>query len=64
MSESKKIIAALLLTAFTALAGCIIVDCSMAEMTKERPYTLIVANQFDYFAKNCFKSLLETVKEL
>lgn len=64
MSDIKKIIAALLLTVFTVTAGCIIVDCSMADLTKERPYTFTLANQIRNFAMNQITSLMPSVKGL
>lgn len=64
MNESKKIIAALILTVLTILSGCIIVDCNMSDITNERPYTLIVANRINHLAKDCVKTILDSVRDL
>lgn len=62
MSETKKIIAALLLTAFTVLAGCIIVDCNMSDLTKEYPLTFQIANEIKSFTAEQIKALAAAVK--
>ncbi len=54
MNELKKIITALLLLVTTTATGCIIVDCGIAELTKERPYTFILINKLVSFAKESF----------